>query len=726
MKEMIIYLPPSQDDFDSEVASSNNRPSRGHFKYIAIFKRSPKADAPRVHEILRHYEALQLTHHQSCPDIAQQVSKGLQDHLDEQEEPVKLVNDPVTPVPLNRSPSLDFLPSRLQTFLRAQVEEKERKSPSSEDDEDEVISPSEDVTKPFGEYENKSEGGEDEEIVCRYFETLGTSTPGQKIDEQVTEPPPLDTDRLMRTRLSISARFLSRSHQPGRICAMSANIDEEKGDSLYSSDDSKQDLQRRKEEMAQAVEATRKRLEALGWKAKEDILKKIPTSTVTANTNTAASTVITSVSSTTSTAVTAAAAAAKTNTVAISISSKATILTPSVSSAPTTAVTAASKTNTFATSTAVSSTPTAAVMASPKAHTLATFVSSTPTAAVTATSKTNTVSTSVSFTPTTTVTATSSAGTNGDSTPTRLAEIQEKDKQGGKEHSEKKEIPGSKKENDSKEEDAEKSKRASHLIAFFSGQSKSSKNKDKEKDNTKEKTKTKEKDKEKGRSTPPRGSRHPTLNLPQGRICQRRILSQDQQKHGESSLKSVKEDKEKKSTKPQPERRSSAELAAAKNSQSRVKANETAASSSKNAPLREKKSRVTNDERREKSRSLGDIDKRLHTVEEVSILDLSVPPSRTVDTMDIPDQVKEKRPRSSAGLLETTPNAPLERKAPGDINGVLAGINTFKDRGSVSNGTSGDSLKNTSLVTTAANNENTTEQKPTWDKKPAPALGRAW
>ena len=87
---------------------------------------------------------------------------------------------------------------------------------SSEDDEDEVISPSEDVTKPFGEYENKSEGGEDEEIVCRYFETLGTSTPGQKIDEQVTEPPPLDTDRLMRTRLSISARFLSRSHQPGR------------------------------------------------------------------------------------------------------------------------------------------------------------------------------------------------------------------------------------------------------------------------------------------------------------------------------------------------------------------------------------------------------------------------------------------------------------------------------------------------------------------------------
>ena len=87
---------------------------------------------------------------------------------------------------------------------------------SSEDDEDEVISPSEDITKPFGEDENKSEGGEDEEVVGRYFETLGTSSPSPKVDEQTTEPPPLDTDRLMRTRLSISARFLSRSHQPGR------------------------------------------------------------------------------------------------------------------------------------------------------------------------------------------------------------------------------------------------------------------------------------------------------------------------------------------------------------------------------------------------------------------------------------------------------------------------------------------------------------------------------
>ena len=91
-----------------------------------------------------------------------------------------------------------------------------KKTASSEDSEDEVTSPSEEFSKPFGEDENKPEGGEDEEVVGRYFETLGTSSPSSKPDEQVNEPPPLDTEKLMRTRLSISARFLSRSHQPGR------------------------------------------------------------------------------------------------------------------------------------------------------------------------------------------------------------------------------------------------------------------------------------------------------------------------------------------------------------------------------------------------------------------------------------------------------------------------------------------------------------------------------
>ncbi|KAL9954783.1 hypothetical protein ACROYT_G042360 [Oculina patagonica] len=810
MKEVIIYLPPSQDDFDSEVAS-----------------------APRVHKIVHHYEALQLSHHQSCPNIAQQVNKSLQDDLDEQETPVKLVN-PDTPAPLNRSPSLDYLPSRLQTFLRSfqlsaaqrpkrlsltvedpkgeeleskdKVGEKERKSPSSEDDEDEVVSPSED-TKPFGEDENKSD---DEEIVGRYFETLGTSSPAPKVDEQITEPPPLDTDRLMRTRLSISARFLSRSHQPGRTGAISTNLDEEKSDNHYSSsDDTKQDLQRRKEEMAQAVEATRKRLEALGWKAKEDILKKLPTSTTAANTTTATSTTVTtSVSSTSSTTVTVAS---RINTVATS-----------VLSTSTTAVTVTSKTNTVATS--VSSTPTSSVTAVSKTNTVSTSVSSTPNTTVIAASKTN-VATSVSFTPNTAVTAASSASKDGDSTPvssltessskpavitnlleTRLADVQQNHKVREKEHTEKKEFHEAKKENDKKDEDTDKSKRtASHLIAFFS-QSKSPKNKDKEKENAKEKekTKTKDKDKEKGRATPPPGKQTSDAKSAPGGKLERRgsegkswrkslgilggsskhdkeekhnkrhsdprvstphdVVTKNSQtttakhdekadksnkkqtetrsstppvdfqsgtaKHGERTLKTVKEEKEQKSTKPQPERRSSnptAELAL-KNSQARLKTSETATSSSKNVPLREKKGRVTSDERREKSRSLGDIDKRLHAIGEVSILDPSVPPSRTVDTMDIPDQVKtgEKRPKSSAALLETTPltsNTPLERK-PLDMNGVL-GMNSFKENSNVSNGTSRDdnTLKNTSSAAAAASNgENSTELKPALDKKKAPAV----
>ena len=81
-----------------------------------------------------------------------------------------------------------------------------------------MTSPSEDVSKPFGEDRDysKLEGEEDDEVVGRYFETLGTSSPGVKIDDHMSDPPPLDTDRLMRTRLSISARFLSRSNQPGR------------------------------------------------------------------------------------------------------------------------------------------------------------------------------------------------------------------------------------------------------------------------------------------------------------------------------------------------------------------------------------------------------------------------------------------------------------------------------------------------------------------------------
>ena len=200
-------------------------------------------------------------------------------------------------------------------------------------------------------------------------------------------------------------------------------------------------------------------------------------------------------------------------------------------------------------------------------------------------------------------------------------------------------------------------------------------------------------------------------------------------KHHESTLKTLKEEKDKKSpTKPQPERRSSntsSELAGKNSQPPGAKTNETSlTTSSRNAPLREKKGRVSSEERREKSRSLGDIGSRLHKVEEVSILDPSVPPSRTVDTMDIPNQIKtaEKRPKSSAGILETTPpqtKKPLERNSV-DNNDVSSTKN-LKEHTDVLNGTSdkNDISTNGSLL---ASNENSTGRKPPSDEQLNPAL----
>lgn len=386
---------------------------------------------------------------------------------------------------------------------------------------------------------------------------------------------------------------------------------------------------------------------------------------------------------------------------------------------------------------------------------------------------------------------------------TRLADVQGNHKEERKEQSAKKNIPESKKDNATKGEDTEKSKRsASNLIAFFS-QSKSSKNKDKEKENTKEKerAKSKEKDKEKGRATPPlvkemsdlkyasggklerRGSegrswrkslgilggsskhdkedrhkrhseprsstppdlllrnaqkqneREDKLNKKQTETrsstppVEQQVKNSQSAKHHESTLKTLQEEKDKKSsTKSQVERRSSnpsSELVGKTSQPPRTKTNDSSLStSSRNAPLREKKGRVSCEERREKSRSLGDIGSTLHKVE-VSILDPTVPPSRTVDTMDIPDQIKtgEKRPKSSAGILETTPpqtKMPLERHSVDDKD--VSGTKNIKERSNVLNGTSdkSDITTNSSLLTSS---ENSTERKPTLDKQLDSALG---
>ena len=472
---------------------------------------------------------------------------------------------------------------------------------------------------------------------------------------------------------------------------------------------------------------------------------------------------------------------------------------------------------------------------------------------------------------------------------TRLAEVQDTKgtKNEDKEQSVKKGVASDKKEIESKDEDGEKTKRsASHLISFFS-QSKSSKNKDKE--NTKEKEKSKSKDKEKGRSTPPPGKQTPEGKSTLGGKLERKgstgstasqksegkswrkslgILGggskhDKEEKHKKntdyrastpsdlsaknsppaphkeesSALKTVKESKDEKFNRKQPERRNSnptAELLkknskavptaqdssaletvienkeekaskkpperkgstpttdsqtnnahtssnkqdesslktlkeenkeekltkqqsarlssvepqtktshpgsskhdepssqktvktegkvskkAEPNSQTR-RTNDNGSSFSENTvQLREKKGRLTGDERREKAKSLGDISGKLHTVE-VSILDPTVPPSRTVDTMDIPDQLARhaKRPMSSNAVLETPPlapkNKPLERKS----------LDTKDDTSNDHNGVRSDSdtLKNSSSRAENVLNEKSSEFKAALDTKSAPSF----
>ena len=452
---------------------------------------------------------------------------------------------------------------------------------------------------------------------------------------------------------------------------------------------------------------------------------------------------------------------------------------------------------------------------------------------------------------------------------TRLAEIQDATHKDN-DHLEKKEIAVAK-GIETKDEDSDKAKRAaSHLIAFFS------KNKDREKEHTreKEKEKSKSKDKDKGRSTPPPGKQASEAKSTHGSKLERKgstgsTASQKESKSWRKSLgilggsfkhdkeekhkknadhrssypadmsmknsqglpakqegntvKTVRESREEKSNKKQPERRSSNPTAevqvknsqvalgkqdinslktlkenkeeksnkkhperrtsppteelqktvkndkeeksskkqnerqnerqslnpsaesqtrnsqigspkhhetsfntvkekketTAHNHQTGVKTNDSG--SSQNAvQLREKKGRLTTEERREKARSLGDIGNKLHKVE-VSIFDPSVPPSRTVDTMDIPDQMENvgKRPMSSNAILETPPLAskskPYERKSL-DAKGVL-NRNAFKDQDHVK--VNSNVLKTTSTVGEASLNGNSTEHKTAAEKKAA-------
>ena len=157
-----------------------------------------------------------------------------------------------------------------------------------------------------------------------------------------------------------------------------------------------------------------------------------------------------------------------------------------------------------------------------------------------------------------------------------------------------------------------------------------------------QKTGKDDKDEQSNRKQPERRSSNPSADSQTKNSYVRSV------KHDEATLNTVKEEKTSDKTQP--------------NHQTRAKTN-ASVSSEKAIKLREKKGRVTSEERREKAKSLGDLSSNLHKVE-VSILDPTVPPSRTVDTMDIPNQLgnSSKRPMSSNAILETPPLASKRRE----------------------------------------------------------------
>lgn len=208
-------------------------------------------------------------------------------------------------------------------------------------------------------------------------------------------------------------------------------------------------------------------------------------------------------------------------------------------------------------------------------------------------------------------------------------------------------------------ETGEKSKRsASELIAFFSHpkfSSFKSKNKDKDKDKEEKDVGISEKDRSSSIGKLDRRRSSGELNSKSSGKSWKRSLG-----IGSSSSKQDNERKLSNPSRPPSTTGVSLRNNDVKSTLSRIEE----AKSSKRVPLREKKGRVTADERKAKAQSLGDINKQLNKVE-VSILDPSAPPSRTVSTIDIPDKVDE---RENSALLGRRPVSAAAAIEPSSLN----------------------------------------------------------
>ena len=220
----------------------------------------------------------------------------------------------------------------------------------------------------------------------------------------------------------------------------------------------------------------------------------------------------------------------------------------------------------------------------------------------------------------------------------------------GKEKKEEKERGRKEKEREKEEKEREKREKEEKKERERKEKEKGREEKDREKKERKDKEKrdtkvagTADRDKHSSVSRIARRSSADELNLKPTTKSWKKSL-------GIGSTANPRQDKERKSSAP------SSRLAS---NTASVLSRINEAKSERNVPLREKKGRVTAEERRAKARSLGDVGKELKPVE-VAILD---PPERTVSTMDLSN---ERSAEVNSALLEKMPTAGDETPTTGE------------------------------------------------------------
>ncbi|XP_048586739.1 mitogen-activated protein kinase-binding protein 1 isoform X2 [Nematostella vectensis] len=284
VKESIIYLPNSQDNMDIETARVTG--FRGVKQMTQHFESLHASGGRQWH---RFHMVHTGVHHLS------EARRDLFSHYGD--------NNDLTPSKIEKVVPRSFQVTAAQQPERRSVEDeqehegnsrvtgKRKNSESSSDEEDdseEPLTPQSEVSKnDNGDNKPDTPDEEDDEVCRKYFEGLGSTPTKCKPEVEIAPevaPSFAETNLpLLQSRLSISARFLSKSHFSMRggvsngFQAIDENAEKARAAAL---EQHKLEIKKRKEEMARAVDATRERLIALGWKGKEGKTTPPATSTM--------------------------------------------------------------------------------------------------------------------------------------------------------------------------------------------------------------------------------------------------------------------------------------------------------------------------------------------------------------------------------------------------------------------------------------------------------------